>query len=209
MSSKSRTEKHFFTDAFPAHDYLCTTQSSHPQTPLWPPYLPVDPHRVCIFERSKNAQLVVYTANFRPKGSRELDPKKPLDISWQSFGWTASPTTNAVGMIERRLAWGYSHKAVAAAAEASPVAAAAVGTSYTVTLNALPSRSALLYVDAKDRVVLQVAINGVPSRLWKIYVKTSDTQTFVPSVLYVDLYGTNVDDDDEATYERILLSEVN
>ena len=113
MSTKSRKtqEKHFFTDDFPNHDYQCTTKSSHPQTPLWPVYLPVDPHRIAIFERSKNAQLVVYTANSRGKEGRGLDPKKPLDINWQSFGWTAHPTTNAVGMIERRLAWGYSHKA--------------------------------------------------------------------------------------------------
>ncbi|KAE9003268.1 hypothetical protein PR003_g16933 [Phytophthora rubi] len=195
-------EKHYFTEEFPDNDYQCTTESAHPQTPLWPAYLPVNQDRIVIFERSKNAQLVVYSANFRDKKRRELDPKWPLDINWQSFGWTAHPTSNSTGMIERRLAWGYSHKAVE---PEGPVAVEAVGTSYTVTLNALPSRPALLFVDAKGRVILQTTINGAQSRLWKIYVKTNSTLAFIPKVLYVELYGTNVDDD-RATYERITVS---
>ncbi|KAI9916225.1 hypothetical protein PsorP6_016705 [Peronosclerospora sorghi] len=104
-------------------------------------------------------------------------------------------------MIERRLAWGYSHKIV----EPAPLVSEAIGCSYNVTLNALPSRPGLLYVNAKGRVVLQVSINGIISRLWKIYVKTNDTLAFVPKVLYVDLYGTSLDDE-QATYERIIIS---
>ncbi|CAH0479969.1 unnamed protein product [Peronospora belbahrii] len=176
-------EKHYFTEEFPAHDY---------------PYR----DHIVIFERSKNAQLVVYTANFRDKKRRELDPKWPLDITWQSFGWTDHPYSNSTGMIERKLAWGYSHKATK---RAEAVSAEAVGASYTVTLNALPSRTALLFVDVRGQVVLQVTINGVLSRLWKIYVKTNNTMAFVPKVLYVDLYGTNVNDD-QITYERISIS---
>ncbi|KAG2761081.1 hypothetical protein PC129_g13050 [Phytophthora cactorum] len=194
--------KHYFTEEFPDNDYQCTTESSHPQTPLWPAYLPVNQDRVVVFERSKNAQLVVYSASFRDKKRRELDPKWPLDINWQSFGWTAHPTSNSTGMIERRLAWGYSHKAVK---PEDPVAVEAVGTSYTVTLNALPSRPSLLYVDAKGRVILQTTINGVPSRLWKIYVKTNNSIGFIPKVLYVDLHGTHIGDD-HGTYERITIS---
>ncbi|KAG6965304.1 hypothetical protein JG688_00007297 [Phytophthora aleatoria] len=194
--------KHYFTEEFPDNDYQCTTESSHPQTPLWPAYLPVNQDRVVVFERSKNAQLVVYSASFRDKKRRELDPKWPLDINWQSFGWTAHPTSNSTGMVERRLAWGYSHKAVK---PEDPVAVEAVGTSYTVTLNALPSRPSLLYVDAKGRVILQTTINGVPSRLWKIYVKTNNSIGFIPKVLYVDLHGTHIGDD-HGTYERITIS---
>ncbi|ETK91152.1 hypothetical protein L915_05215 [Phytophthora nicotianae] len=201
MSSQNQ-EKHYFTDEYPDNDYQCTTESSHPQTPLWPAYLPVNQGRIVVFERSKNAQLVVYSANFRDKKRRELDPKWPLDINWQSFGWTAHPTSNPTGMIERKLAWGYSHKVVK---PEGPVAVEAVGTSYTVTLNALPSRPSLLYVDAKGRVILQTTINGAPSRLWKIFVKTINSVAFIPKVLYVDLYGTHVDDD-HATYERINVS---
>lgn len=194
--------EHFFTEEFPDHDYECTTASSHPQTPLWPAYLPVNHDRIVVFERSKNAQLVVYSAKFRDSERRELDPKWPLDINWQSFGWTEHPTSNPTGMIERRLAWGYSHKPVE---PEGPVAVEAVGTSYSLTLNALPTRPALLYVDAKGRVILQTTINGAPSRLWKIYVQTNNTLAFIPKVLHVDLYGTNIDDD-RPTYERIVVS---
>ncbi|CAI5739693.1 unnamed protein product [Peronospora destructor] len=200
--SRELTEKHYFTDEFPDHDYECTTNSSHIQTSVWPAYLPIDQDRIVIFERSKNAQLVVYTANFRDKKRRELDPKWPMDIKWQSFGWTDHPINNSTGMVERRLAWGYSHKVTELAGS---VSVEAIGASYTVTLNALPSRRALLYVDTKRGVVLQVTISGTISRLWKMYVKTNNTAAFIPKVLYVDLYGTSVDDD-RATYERIPIS---
>ncbi|KAF4316016.1 hypothetical protein BBO99_00008960 [Phytophthora kernoviae] len=167
--------EHYFTEEFPDHEYQCTT---------------------------KNAQLVVYTAKFRDHKRRELDPKCPLDINWQSFGWTDHPTSNPTGMVERRMAWGYSHKATE---PKSQVAVEAVGTSYNLTLNALPSRAAFVYVDAKGRVILQTTIDGAPSRLWKIYVKTSNTMAFIPKVMHVDLYGTNIDDD-RPTYERIIIS---
>lgn len=196
MLGKDR-EKRYFTKEFPDNDYQCTTKSAHPQSPLWPTYLPVDQDRVIILERSKNAQLVVYSANFFDKERRVLDPKWPLDINWRSFGWTANPSTNPIGMVERRLAWGYTHKAVKSAE--------ALGTFYSVTLNALPNRPALLFVDAKGQVILQTAINGAPSRLCKIYVKTADIVAFIPKVLYVDLYGTRIDDD-QTTYERITFS---
>ncbi|OWZ18137.1 hypothetical protein PHMEG_0007825 [Phytophthora megakarya] len=194
--------KHYFTEEYPEHDYQCTTESTHPQTSLWPSYLPVDQDRIVIFERSKNAQLVVYSANFRDKKLRVLDPKWPLDINWQSFGWTDHPTSNSTGMVERKLAWGYSHKVVE---PEGPVASDAVGTSFRVTLNALPSRPSLLYIDAKGRTILQCTIDGVVSRLLKIYVKTNNSVAFIPKVLYVDLYGTAVDGD-QTTYERINVS---
>ncbi|RLN94322.1 hypothetical protein BBJ28_00017519 [Nothophytophthora sp. Chile5] len=206
MSEKQHKEKHYFTEEFPDHEYPPTTASSHTQTALWPAYLPVWNDRLFIFERSKNAQLVVYSANFRNREKLELDPKWPLDINWQSFGWTAHPTSNATGMIERRMAWGYSHKAIEPSQDPeTPVGVDAVGTSYHVSLNALPSRAAQLYVNAKGRVMLKTTIDGAPSRLWKIYVKTNHSSAFIPKVLYVELYGTHVDEG-HATYERIVFS---
>ncbi|TDH71965.1 hypothetical protein CCR75_005715 [Bremia lactucae] len=184
--SGTKSGKHYFTDEFPDSNNQCTTNSAHLQSSLWPAYLPVNQDRIVIFERSKNAQLVVYTVNFRDKKRSELDPKCPLDINWESFGWTSHPTSNLTGVMERRLAWGYTHKAIKEAESAAP--------SYTVTLNALPSRPALLYADAEGRFFLQTTINGVPSRLWKIYVKTNETFAFIPKVLFVDLFGTQLDD---------------
>ncbi|GLE00109.1 hypothetical protein PINS_up008836 [Pythium insidiosum] len=187
---------HVFTEEFPDKDYRPTTASPHPQTKFWPAYLPVDDDRVFLFERSKNAQLVVYTAKYADRSQRVLDPRCPLDINWQSFGWTAQPTSNPTGVVERKMAWGYSHKAV----DGLPLAS--YGSQFNVTLNALPSRAAQLYFDAKGRLVLQTTVNGVASRLWKVFVCTNNTMAFIPKVLYVDLYGTSVESGED-TYERI------
>ncbi|KAJ0407054.1 hypothetical protein P43SY_005327 [Pythium insidiosum] len=48
----------------------------------------------------------------------------------------------------------------------------------------------------------RTTINGVASRLWKVFVCTNNTMAFIPKVLYVDLYGTNVESGED-TYERI------
>ncbi|DAZ93890.1 TPA: hypothetical protein N0F65_004737 [Lagenidium giganteum] len=199
MSKKSAA--HVFTTEFPDKDYQPTTASTHAQTKFWPAYLPVKEDRLFIFERSKNAQLVVYTANYTDREKRLLDPKWPLDINWQSFGWTAAPTSNPTGMVERKIAWGYSHKA----ADTTLAPAASHGSCFQITLNALPSRAALLYFDAKARLILEVRVQDVPSRLWKVYVCTNNTAAFIPKVLYVDLYGTSIADGSD-TYERIVVS---
>lgn len=194
------SKKQLFTVEFPDRDYAPTTASAHAQSKLWPAYLPFDEDRLCIFERSKNAQLVVYSANFRDRERRELHAKWPIDINWQSFGWTDSPTSNATGMLERKLAWGYAHKpAVAADADAAP------GSRFHLTLNALPTRAAALYFDDKGRLVLQTTIGDAPSRLWKVFVKTNDSAAFIPKVLYVELYGTDLASGAD-TYERIDVS---
>ncbi|TYZ66112.1 hypothetical protein PybrP1_009254 [[Pythium] brassicae (nom. inval.)] len=198
------TKTHFFTDEFPDRDYRPTTASEHPQTRLWPAYLPVDDDRLFIFERSKNAQLVVFTANYADRERRVLDPKWPLDINWQSFGWTSQPTSNATGVLERKMAWGYSHKLVDAGTGAA--AGSDGGAQFHVSLNALPSRAALLYHAVADsKLVLQTTIADVASRLLKVFVCTAPSRAFVPKVLYVELYGTCVATGAD-TYERIAVS---
>lgn len=197
MASKT----HYFTDEFPNKDYKPTVGSTQAQTKLWPAYLPVDNDRLLIFERSKNAQLVVYTARFKDRDQRVLDPRSPLDINWQSYGWTDHPTSNGTGMVERKLAWGYSHKPF----DRASLPGAAYGSCYEITLNALPSHKAQLYFDEKGRLVLQTLINGTPARLWKIFVCTNDSTAFVPRVLYVELYGMSLNNGQDIC-ERITVS---
>ncbi|GAB9462956.1 hypothetical protein Gpo141_00000436 [Globisporangium polare] len=194
---------HSFTDEFPDKDYRATTASSHAQTKLWPAYLPVDDDRLFIFERSKNAQLVVYSANYADREKRVLDPKWPLDINWQSFGWTAQPTSNGTGVVERKMAWGYAHKAMDAAGVSATANKSSFGSQFQVTLNALPSRVAFLYFDANGRLVLQTTISeSAASRLLKVFVCTTNSRAFVPKVLYVELYGEDLESGSD-TYERI------
>lgn len=198
------SKTHFFTDEFPDHDYHPTTASEHPQTRLWPAYLPVDDDRVFIFERSKNAQLVVFTANYADRERRVLDAKWPLDINWQSFGWTTQPTSNATGVLERKMAWGYAHKPADAGTETA--VASNGSTLFHVTLNALPSRTALLYhAESDGKLVLQTPIAATASRLLKVFVCTAASRAFVPKVLYVELYGTCIVTGAD-TYERIAVS---
>jgi hypothetical protein len=205
------TKGRVFTSKYSDKDYQVTRDSKHPQTSLWPEYLPIQEERLCIFERSKNAQLVVYTANYL-QGTRQLNPKWPIDIFWQSFGWTDSPTSNPTGMVERKMAWGYSHKQVhfpfsdieSLTSSLNPDFKSPV---YSIALNALPSRQAFLYLDEKQRVVLRTKINGIPSRLYKIYVSTSVTSALIPKVLYVELYGQDLcGTHGQETYEKIHLS---
>lgn len=201
------TKTHYFTDEFPDKDYRATTASSHPQTKLWPAYLPVDNDRLFIFERSKNAQLVVYSANFADREKRVLDAKWPLDINWQSFGWTTQPTSNGTGVIERKMAWGYAHKALDATGISTISGKSSFGSQFQVTLNALPSRVAFLYFDANGRLVLQTTIGeSVASRLLKVFVCTANSRAFVPKVLYVELYGEDLESGSD-TYERIAVAD--
>lgn len=197
---------HYFTDEFPDKDYRATTTSTHAQSKLWPAYLPVDNDRLFIFERSKNAQLVVYSANYAgDREQRTLDPKRPLDINWQSFGWTSQPTSNGTGVVERKMAWGYAHKALDAASAGIIANRSSSGSQFQITLNALPSRVAFLYFNDSGRLVLQTMIGNVASRLLKIFVCTANSRAFVPKVLYVELYGEDLESGSD-TYERIVVA---
>ena len=144
-----------FTKEYPDSNYKPTLDSSHPQSKYWPSYLPVQDSRMFIFERSKNAQLVVYTANFLDKENLKLDPKWPLDINWQSFGWTDAPTTNSTGAIERRMAWGYKHKALTDLNNCESEGKTYDGVKYMVNLSAMSSRNAYFYLNEKGLPTLE------------------------------------------------------
>ena len=49
----------------------------------------MDPSRLLIIERSKNASIVVYHANMDAYGN--LREKSPVRIRWYSWGWTEVP----------------------------------------------------------------------------------------------------------------------
>lgn len=200
-----------FTRDYPDCNYQPTLNSNHPQSKFWPAYLPVDPLRLVIFERSKNAQLVVYSANRLETGSNapviQLNPRDPIDIQWLSFGWTDSSTTNAPGRIERKIAWGYSAKPMSesisveageaqkvkdsSSSSESPPPAPATGVSQTfeIQLVALANRRAILTTHAGSRV--EMDINATRAHLHKVFVSTKESFAgLLPRVEYVEFYGT-------------------
>lgn len=195
----------YFTDEFPDHNYQPTTNSEHSQSKFWPRYLPISADRLFIIERSKNAQLIIYSARFQDREKQIYDKKSPVDIQWYSFGWTENPSTNGTGIIERRLAWGYSHKAVKKAINGSSGSQDVLEPQYELSLNALSSRKAQLCFDATtNEPIVQIEINGISSRLRKVFVCATDTHgAFIPRVSYVEMYGNSLVNGED-TYERIL-----
>lgn len=192
-----------FTEEYPESDYKPTLNSTHAQSKFWPPYLPVDDTRLFIFERSKNAQLVVYTANFLDKEKRQLDPKWPLDINWQSFGWTDAPTSNGTGTIERRMAWGYKYKLLKDLNNCPSTGKALDGIKYKVNLSAMSSRDAYFFLSEKGIPTLETTIGGKMARMQKIFVKTTSSHKFIPSVEYVEIYGVACETEEDA-YEKYI-----
>lgn len=191
-----------FTEEFPNSNYQPTLNSTQEQSKFWPAYLENDQNRVFIFERSKNAQLVVYAANFNSKN--ELYPKWPLDIYWQSFGWSkADARTNATGMVERKMAWGYKHKVLSDTDEVASKSTGDASVKYRICLSAMPQRVAVFYVNKDQVPVLEVDIGGQYSRLEKVFVKTADSNKFIPTVEYVELFGKDCDTNED-TYEKYI-----
>lgn len=201
-----------FTKEYPNKNYKPTLDSKQSQCKYWPEYLPVDETRLLIFERSKNAQLVVYSLNFKGETNassselRELDPSWPIDINWQSFGWTKAPTSNPTHAMERKLAWGYSHEPVTHPQEEQQEGEAKekLPNSYKVSLNALPKRKALLYFCTRIKDwVLQTEVNGKKARLRKVFVQATSNLVGLPKVHYVELYGSDINTDEDV-YEKYI-----
>ena len=124
-----------------------------------------------------------------------------MDINWQSFGWTDAPTSNPTGIFERRMAWGYKHSQVKDTNNTPGEAKAKDDVKYKVTLHAMPSREAYFFLDLNGIPTLETDIGGEWSRLRKIFVQTSSTHRFVPTVEYVELFGEKCSDGSDA-YEK-------
>jgi len=190
---------HSFTDEFPSSNNKVTVASKHPQTPLWPAYLPVDVTRLMVMERSKNPSLVVYYANIAsaryPAVSYPDAPAAPptpplrfgtkgdpILVRWYSWGWTAEPELNALSSLQVR--WmGVNFKPADAKGGCKGV------------LNALTSKETTLAIreDPKTKALVPMLIaklNGKEAWLRKLFVKT--TESLIPSLEYADLYGVDL-----------------
>merc|ERR1740117_1978973 len=192
---------HQFTSEFASSDNTVTLASKHPQSPLWPAYLPVDVTRLLVMERSKNPSLVVYYANL--VGARqpsvlytdaapaykappaplrcEASGEGPVLVRWYSWGWTAEPELNALSSMQ--VSWmGVKFKA------AGPG-------EYKGVLNALASKDIRLAIgtDPTTKASAPLLITTLGARevvLRKVFVKT--TNSLIPRLEYADLYGVDL-----------------
>lgn len=213
---------HKFTKRFCAggagKDYEVTTESDQAQSPFWPSYLPVDPSRFLIIERSKNASLVVYhgiglmrgrSTGITTGGTTSLGESKSTGTSISSRNSSGSRknrkgNTNVIAL--RWLSWGWTtepetnltntlQRKMAYGMHVEQVSCDdnTSKNTYTVTMVAIPSMKGRLEMHPDGtgpRLVFPVLPGGGDAVIQKLFVCTRERLLNpIPKVLYVDLYG--------------------
>jgi len=127
-----------------------------------------------IIERSKNANVVHYDARLTSDG--KLDPKEPVSAYW---------IMRAEGGRREELNWMENEKGYGFDIKPDPSV-----NGYKMTLMAAPQQQ-IIVKKAGDAIRAEVAINGRPAVLEKIYINASDGLTG-PKVHYIILYGKDL-----------------
>mmetsp|Transcript_42678 Transcript_42678/g.87117 ORF Transcript_42678/g.87117 Transcript_42678/m.87117 type:complete len:188 (-) Transcript_42678:128-691(-) len=148
-----------------------------------------NPNICMVIMRSKNKNIVCYEGKMASDG-KTIDPETQLDAYWYDIDPEYTRKRRAkgdmtdrveLGAIERRMAYGFSIK---------PTAKAGV---YEVTLTAFPERvMTMQVVDGAPKFL--TTINNEPAYVERIYVATKENFFGMPTVLYVNMYGTRVSD---------------
>jgi hypothetical protein len=182
----SEEAPHRFTERYCRSSYAVTEDSAQPQSPFWPEYLPIDPSRFLIIERSKNASLIVYHGIGSLRSAAATLPS-PTDLGpvtatrWLSWGWTPEPETNLTNAFQRKMAYGIK------------VEADEDGRSFALQMVAMPSLVGRLEIAPGGdgpRAVFPVGPEGDEVIVQKLYVATEERLLNpIPKVLYVDMYG--------------------
>ena len=127
-----------------------------------------------IIERSKNANVVHYDARLTSDG--KLDPKEPVSAYW---------IMRAEDGRREELNWMENEKGYGFDIKPDPSV-----NGYKMTLMAAPQQQ-IIVKKAGDAIRAEVAINGRPAVLEKIYINASDGLTG-PKVHYIILYGKDL-----------------
>jgi len=153
------------------------------------------PNLLFFIARSKNANIVVYEAILK---NGKFDANKPFEVFWLDIDPEFVKKNRAKGintdrsdlnMIEKQFAYGISWELIANEKDA-----------YKLKLVALSERPVTVrIVDGKPIAKLQ--INGVQSRVERVYVHSKERMLGLPKVEYVDVEG--VDDAGKPVKERI------
>lgn len=138
--------------------------------PGWP--VPRDPNQVFFIQRSINENTVVYSASFDGNGNLRKDA--PAKVYWRRY--TEGGRALNLKPIERRLAFGLSHKARSTPGE------------FTVSLRALPNMPMVLRQTAPGKAQLLVNIGGRTVEAEYAFV-TVDESGLIPKVTKLQLFG--------------------
>jgi len=138
--------------------------------------VPHDPHMLFYLQRSSNSNTIVYAANIDYAG--RLDPQKPIVAYWRRY--TEGGQRMALRFLERILAFDTSAQPV----DGQPNAYEAYIVSY-------PDRPFRVDVDKAGVAEAVVKMGNTRARLVSAYVELDDS-TFIPTILYVDLYGIDL-----------------
>ena len=146
---------------------------------VFPGDAPADSRLLFHIERSTNANKAYYYLSADSAGT--IDRKSPVNAFWimwakDSTGRTREPLTP----FEKKMAYGYAVKSDTSGKFA-----------YVMRLSAFPDRPIGLRVHA-GVAVAEIAIEGHPARLEKIYVEAEKGRV-IPKVKYVELFGTALD----------------
>jgi hypothetical protein len=123
--------------------------------------------------RSKNKNVVVYRARSHGPG---LDQHQPIDAYWQMLA--EDGRREELGWAERKLAYGFSVSGLTAER-------------CVLHLTAFKQRALVVTRQASTyRAIFTIA--GKRAALERIFVQTNE-DSFLPSVYYLDVFGTAVD----------------
>lgn len=144
-----------------------------------------DPKKLFIIERSKNANIVRYDAQFTDEG--DLDPDKPVVAYWILH--EEEGQREELSWIQRKMAYGFKTRP------------APSGEGYIMEMKPLPKRE-LRIKKVEGNAQAQLDIDGRPAVLEKIYVDSEEGWTG-PKVNYVKLFGRDLETGEERT-EKIV-----
>lgn len=134
-------------------------------------------------ERSKNANIVQYDACLL--GNGDLSESNPVSFYWV----LESGKKEDLNSIEKKYAYGIELKK-------------ASEDKYEISFNVLKDRKILVERIGDDYKAV-TSINGKPSILEKVYIRTQENLLGLPDVAYLDLYGRTLEGN-SSVKERIL-----
>ena len=140
------------------------------------PVPPEDKKRLFFLQRSSNSNTVVYDANIDRNG--RLDADEPVRVYWLRYNTDGKERD--LSFLERHFAFGV---------ETRP--ARDGGGGHMVSIVAKPELEFRVVIDKFGQAHAIGTYQGRPARLKSIYV-TLDGGGFMPDVLFVDLYGEDV-----------------
>lgn len=138
-----------------------------------------------VIERSKNANVVHYDAQLTAAG--EIAPNEPVIAYWVMLA--ADGHREELNWIEKKKAYGFNIKPDSSV------------NGYKMTLLAVPQGQITVKKNG-DTVHAELAIDGRPAVLEKIYINAADG-LLGPKVHYIELYGKDLRTE-EKRYQKIV-----